>query len=137
MCEGLGATTLLKYLGVVGVKARMHLGATAAKGLIKRRGCNKVRPIETDVLAPRTIGPADIIPLAKVLRAEHIADLTTKNLTAIVIQEHLTKTQVIYAEGRSDAAQQLHSVGGLDHCEVRRKGRSEIHEVLGQLKNEF
>ena len=49
-CEGLGAATLLKYLGVAGVKARMHLDATAAKGIIEGRGLNKVRHIETDVL---------------------------------------------------------------------------------------
>ena len=43
-------TTLLKELGVAGVKARMHLDATAAKVMIERRGLNTVRHIETDVL---------------------------------------------------------------------------------------
>ena len=49
-CRGLGATMLLKDLGIAGVKARMHLDATAAKGMSERRGLNKARHIETDVL---------------------------------------------------------------------------------------
>ena len=43
-------TTLLKELGVAGVKARMHLDATAAKDIIERPRFNKERHIQTDVL---------------------------------------------------------------------------------------
>ena len=49
-CEGRGKTTLLKDLGIAGVKARMHLDATAAKGIIERRGLHKVGHIETDLI---------------------------------------------------------------------------------------
>ena len=41
---------LLKDLGIDGVKVRMHVDATAAKGVIERRGMGKVRHIELDVL---------------------------------------------------------------------------------------
>ena len=115
-CEGLGATTLLKDLGVAGVKARMHLDATAAKGIIERRGFNKVRHIETDVLRLQEQEARRILPLTKVAGAESIADLMTKNLSAGVIQGHLTKIKLRYAEGRSAIAQQLHSFSGADRC---------------------
>ena len=59
-CEGLGATTSLNDLAAAGVKAWMHLDATAAKGIIERRGLNKVRHIETDVLWLQERGPQDI-----------------------------------------------------------------------------
>ena len=49
-CEGLRATTLVKDFGIAGVKAITHLDATAAKGIIERRGLNKRRHIETGVL---------------------------------------------------------------------------------------
>ena len=48
-CKGLGAATLLNYVGASGVSFRMHLDVTAAKGIIESR-LNKVRHIETDVL---------------------------------------------------------------------------------------
>ena len=68
-CKELGATTLLKDLGVAGVKAMMHFDATAAKGIIDRRGFNKVRHIETDVLWLQQQEFRRISPLTKVLGA--------------------------------------------------------------------
>ena len=49
-CEGLGVSTMLKDLGVVEPKIRMHLDATAAKGIVERKGLSKVRHIDIDVL---------------------------------------------------------------------------------------
>ena len=45
-CEGLGISTLLKDFGEVNPHVRMHLDATAADGIIERRGLNKLRHIE-------------------------------------------------------------------------------------------
>ena len=49
-CEGLGVMTLLKDLAVIDPRVRMHVDATAAKGIIERKGMNKLRHIETDIL---------------------------------------------------------------------------------------
>ena len=61
---------MLKDLGVAGVKARMHLKARAAEGIIERRGFNKVRHIETDVLWLQEQDARGILSLTKVLGTE-------------------------------------------------------------------
>ena len=77
----------------------MHFDATAAKGTIERRGLNKVRHIETDVLWLQEQEARRILPLTKVLGTETLADLMTKNLTAGAIQAYCTKRKLRYAEG--------------------------------------
>ena len=64
--EGHGATTLLKDLGIAGVKARMHLDAASAKGITERHGLNKVRHTETDVLWLQEQEARRILPLTQV-----------------------------------------------------------------------
>ena len=109
----------------------MHSDATVAKGIIKRRGLNKVRHIETDVLWLQEQEARWTLPLNQSIGTESIADLMTKNSTAGMIQGYLTKTKLRYAEGRSDIAQHLQRFTGFDRCRLSGKGQSEHHEVLG------
>ena len=48
--EGLWVSSLLKDLGCADVKVRVHMDASAAIGIIQRRGFGKLRHIELDVL---------------------------------------------------------------------------------------
>ena len=48
-CEGLGVSTLLKDFGETSPTIRMHVDAIAAKGIIERRGLNKLRHIGMDI----------------------------------------------------------------------------------------
>ena len=48
-CKGLGVNTLLRKLGQHEPKVRMHLDATAARGIIERKGLSKVRHIDTEI----------------------------------------------------------------------------------------
>ena len=93
------ATTLLNDLGVAGVKARMHLDATAAKGIIERRGFNKVWHMEADVLWLQEQEARRTLPRIKFVETDNIADLITNNRTASVIRGYLTKMKLRYAEG--------------------------------------
>ena len=43
-------STLLKDFGETSPSIRMHVDATAAKGIIERKGLNKLRHIDLDVL---------------------------------------------------------------------------------------
>ena len=81
-------------IGVAGVKARMHLHATAAQ----RNDPDALWILEQEA--------RQRLPLPKVLEAERIADHMTKDLTASVIPGYSTKMKIIYASGRSDIAQQ-------------------------------
>ena len=48
-CEALGSLTLAQELGQE-MKARVHVDAAAAKGIVERAGLDKVRHIDVDVL---------------------------------------------------------------------------------------
>ena len=48
-CEALGTLTLVEELGSEST-ARVHVDASAAKGIIERRGLDKVRHIDVNVL---------------------------------------------------------------------------------------
>ena len=52
--EGPGVCTLLRDFGEGDPLVRMHADATAAKGLIERKGLSKVCHIDTDVLLSGT-----------------------------------------------------------------------------------
>ena len=81
-CEGLGACTLLRDLGVEGAKARMHVDASAAKGVLERKRLNKLRHMEADVLWIQDQMARWIVSLNNVAGTETIADLMTQILTA-------------------------------------------------------
>ena len=48
--ESLGISTLLEDFGVDGVKVRVGMDANTAIGVVQRRGLNKLRHVELDVL---------------------------------------------------------------------------------------
>ena len=113
-CEGLGVNTLLRDLGESDPKVRMHVDATAAKGVIERKGIGKLRHIELDILWLQEQEARKLLPLNKVLGTDNIADLMTKNLTAAVIDRYVGMMGMRFAEGRSKIAQELHSVERID-----------------------
>ena len=88
-CEGLGVSTLLKDLGETSSSIRMHVDATAAKGIIERKVLNKLRHIDLDVLWLQEQEARKLLPIHKVLGTENIADLMTKNLNAATIDKYI------------------------------------------------
>ena len=109
-CEGLGVTTLLKDLSVTDPRVRMHIDATAAKGIIERKGLNKLRHVETDILWLQEQSARRVLPLNKVLGTENVADLMTKNLPAASINKYIEQMCLEFVSGRSTIAQNLHSL---------------------------
>ena len=49
-CEGLGAMTLLKDLGVKSPTITLHLDSSVAKGILERQGISKVRHLDVNAL---------------------------------------------------------------------------------------
>ena len=109
-CEGLGVSTLLRDLGELAAEVRMHIDATAAKGIIERRGLNKLRHIELDILWLQEQKARKLLPVDKVPGQDNVADLMTKNLAASVIDKYVDMLNLYFAGGRSEIAQNLHSV---------------------------
>ena len=56
-CESLGTCTLLRDFGEANPRVRLHIDASAAKGIVERKGLSKVRHIDVDVLWPKSSMP--------------------------------------------------------------------------------
>ena len=107
-CEGLGVSTLLKDVGESDPKVRMHMDASAAKGIIERKGLNKIRHIDVDVLWLQEQQARRLLPLEKVLRTDNVAELMTKNLPAATIDRYIDMMGLKFVAGRSVIAQDLY-----------------------------
>ena len=108
-CEGLGINTLMADLGIETL-TRIHMDATAAKGIIERKGLSKVRHIDTDVLWPQEQQLRRLQPLVKIKGTENPADMMTKNVPGPVFTEFVRVLNMEFKEGRATSAAQLHSL---------------------------
>ena len=109
--EALGVSTLLEDFGMPGVKVRVGMDASAAMGIVQRRGLNKLRHVELDVLWIQEQQARRLLPLRKVLGTKNPSDMMTKHVSQSHIEEYINILNLKYAEGRADIAQNLHSVG--------------------------
>ena len=78
-CQGLGAQSMLKDLGVE-VRVRVNTDASAARGTCLRKGLGKVRHIEVNQLWVQEAIANSRIQLSKVNTQENLADVLTKHL---------------------------------------------------------
>ena len=82
----------------------LHIDATAAKGIIERKGLNKLRHVETDILWLQEQAARRVLPLTKVLGTVNVADLMTNNLPAASINRYVEQMCLEFASGRSTIA---------------------------------
>ena len=106
-CEGLGLGTLLNELGRE-VRCRVHVDASAAIGIIERKGISKVRHLETDTLWLQEAQARKIQFPCKILGKINPADLMTKQVCARLMSEHLDRMNLRYVDGRAKAEAKLH-----------------------------
>ena len=111
-CETLGMAALLKDLGQI-VKLRMHMDASAALGIMQRRGVGKVRHLATGTLWLQEQELRKILEIKKVPGSDNVADIFTKNLGQAIMEKHLTSMNLHYRQGRASAAVHLHAVSRL------------------------
>ena len=105
--EGLGLITLAKDFGGE-IATRVHVDATAAKGMVERRGISSVRHIEVDNFWIQEIEARRMLPIGKVDGGDNPADLMTKNVGIELAKKHMKKMGIRFADGRCDAASKLH-----------------------------
>ena len=65
--EALGICSLLQEFGVENPKVRLHVDASAAIGMIERRGLSKVRHVEVDLLWIQSQQARRLLPIRKIL----------------------------------------------------------------------
>ena len=86
--EGLGLITLGGDLGS-SLKTRVHVDASAAIGMVERRGLSRVRHIEVDNLWIQEQEARRMLPLSKVFGGDNPADLMTKNVGIELAIKHM------------------------------------------------
>ena len=117
--EDFGSQTLL----------RLHLDSSAAQGILDRQGLSKVRHIDVNVLWLQEQSAKKVVPLEKIKGTVNPADLMTKNLTTIVMNDHCASLNLQFAEGRAQAAAKLHSID-------RKARQREAVEKLSAISSE-
>ena len=113
-CEGLGCATLAQDLGRT-MKVRVHVDANAAIGIVERKGINKVRHLEVDVLWLQEAQARRILPLQKIAGKKNPADLMTKHVDSVLALEHLETLMLEFKEGRAEVAAKLYVVTDKDN----------------------
>ena len=105
--EGLGVVTLLEEFGASGMKARVGMDANAAMGIVQRKGLNKLRHVEVDVLWIQEQQARRLLPLRKVPGQDNPSDMAAKNVPAAVIDQHVARFNLAVADGRALIAPKL------------------------------
>ena len=105
--EGLGMITLMADMGKLS-RLQLHLDATAAKGIIERRGLSKVRHVDVNVLWLQETCARKEIPLNKIPGEENCSDMMTKHLVSAKTEMNLHRMRITVMSGRSEKAAGLH-----------------------------
>ena len=107
--EALGALSLFADLGLTKTAA-MHLDASAALGILQRRGVGKLRHLDVGLLWLQEHEAKGAVKLGKVKGEQNPADLGTKHLTEEVMLRHLARMNVELRDGRASIATKLLNV---------------------------
>ena len=97
------------------MRVRVGMDATAAMGIVQRRGLSKLRHVEVDVLWVQEQQARRLMPLRKVLGTKNPSDMMTKNVPCTTMELYLNMLQLRFASGRAKIAQQLHSMGEMSN----------------------
>ena len=107
-CEALGTMTMMKELGKE-TEVRIHIDASAAKGILERTGLHKVRHLDVDMLWMQAQAAKDLLKIKKVDGDKNLADLMTKNMTQSKTDQLVDMMGLVFRAGRSDTAAKLYS----------------------------
>ena len=110
--EALGVFTLLEDFGSAGVMVRVGMDANAAIGIVQRRGWNKLRHVELDVLWIQGQQARRLLPLRKVPGPRIPSDMMTKNVDQAQIDMYFDILSLRFDVGRADIAQNLRLMEG-------------------------
>ena len=84
--------------------------ASAALGIIHRKGLGRTRHIDTGLLWIQQTAAEKRLSYGKVLGTDNPADLMTKHLTAAVIARHCSKMSAVFPSGRAETAPTLNYI---------------------------
>jgi len=106
--EALGIISLAADLGIE-CSTRMHIDASAALGIVERRGVGRVRHLDVGMLWLQEQQLKQVIHMTKILGTENPADLMTKNLSRESIDKYSRMLGFEFRDGRAQATAKVHS----------------------------
>ena len=104
--EALGCQALANDLGHKR-SVRIYADASAALGIIHRKGLGKVRHIDTNTLWVQQAACSKRIEYCKVNGTLNPADALTKHLAEALRESHFARIMMQFKDGRADAAPEL------------------------------
>ena len=107
--EGLGIVAMSEAFGDQ-FKVRLHVDASAALGIVQRKGVGKIRHLHTGSLCIQEQQLRNTVTFHKVKGTLNPADLFTKYLSREGTEGYLKMLSASLAEGRSEKAADLHSL---------------------------
>ena len=90
------------------LKILLHSDASAALGVVERKGAGRLRHIDTNVLWIQEKEVKKHIAFKKVNGKRNPADLCTKNVLKAMMNEHMAKLNIKVRQGRPAVAAQAH-----------------------------
>ena len=92
------------------IQGEVHGDASAALGIIHRKGLGKTRHIQIGLLWVQQTAAEKRLKFEKVLGKENPADLYTKHLDVSTADKHVGELNCRYTQGRSSIAPELHTM---------------------------
>ena len=86
---------------------RLYADASAALGIVHRKGLGKVRHIDTNTLWVQQAACTKNIQYAKILGTINPADALTKHLSEVMGNGHFDRVGIDFSKGRAEAAPEL------------------------------
>ena len=105
-CEGIGIGSLMQDLNLV-YKLQVYADASAALGVIGRRGIGKIRHLDTSMLWIQQKELQKSVDFLKVDGVINPADLMTKHLGAPTAKTHVDTLGITELRGRAEKAANL------------------------------
>ena len=106
--EAIGMVSLAADFGIE-LQTRIHVDASAALGILERRGVGRVRHLDVGALWLQEQHLRKVIKFVKVKGTDNPTDLMTKHLAKDLIDRYMVQMGFVFREGRSDATAQLPS----------------------------
>lgn len=107
--EGMGVQSILKDFGR---KAKVHLmaDASAALGIVRRKGLGRMRHLDTDLLWVQDVHEGKKVGFHKITGTQNPADLLTKYLGAGEVEKHVKKLYIDYPSEKEDQNLTIHGL---------------------------
>ena len=106
--EALGMISLAADLGI-GLTARIHIDASAALGILERRGVGRVRHLDVGALWLQEQALRRVVEFMKVKGTANPADLMTKHLARELVEQYTDALNIECRDDRASTAVKLHS----------------------------